>query len=186
MMRRDVGALMDSHQFIVGMTKALAWPLSAVTLALVFQSEVRRLLARLEHVKAPGVEADFGVKLDKVEEQLPPSVDLASPQSTVAIASVDASLPPDYMIIQAWNEIEGRLLHLSKGRGLGDRRGQFKNALLIANGLKLPDDTLQSIKALHALRNDAVHAAPEGKPTTTDALRFVGLAAKVLTSLPAT
>jgi hypothetical protein len=174
---------MEPASFVVGMTKALAWPLTAVGIAITFRAQFEKLLDRLVHLRAPGVEADFGEKLDEVEENLPPETKAQSKAAADAASQVDTNLPPDYLIIDSWRKLEDRLTTLSAKRGLGDRRGTFRDPLLIARRLEIPDEALKSIQALRSIRNDAVHSTAS-KPTMTDALRYASLAADVLSSLP--
>ena len=183
--RRAVNQIMEPTTFVVEMTKALAWPLTAAAIAITFRTQLEKLLERLAHLKALGVEADFGDKLDEVEENLPAETKGQSKAAAAADAAslVDTNLPPDYLIIDSWRKLENRLTALSASRGLGDRRGTFRDPLLIAKRLEIPNEALKSIQALRSIRNDAVHSTAT-KPTMTDAIRYASLAAEILGSLP--
>jgi len=67
---------MDTRTFVVEMTRALAWPLAAVAVVLVFRRSVVRLLPHLTRFKYDKFEVQFAKELAAVERQaeaaLPP------------------------------------------------------------------------------------------------------------------
>ena len=168
--------------FTVEMTKALAWPVGAVALASVFKSQIEALMGRLEHLKASGVQVDFGAKIAEVAESLPADIDQHKVVAKTAQARINTNAKPEDVIFEAWRQLETKLRKVSDDRRLGDGRGRFKDALTIAARLPLAPGMLGTIKRLHSIRNDAVHATSR-QPTFREALEYVGLVAEVMQSL---
>ncbi len=182
---------MDGFTFIVDLVRFLAWPVGVVILAGMFSPQIRDLLARLTHVKASGVEFDFSEKLDAAERTMSlkphaqpgivPHNQAVPPSAAQTSPTVTASLPPDYIIQQAWQQVDGRLRSLAAARGIALPGGADNDKL--AGALDLQDDTRAVIEQLRSMRNAAIHLT-QVTPTRTDALRYTDLVDALLTSLP--
>jgi hypothetical protein len=175
---------MDYETFIVEMTKALAWPASAIALAVIFRLQVTKLLERLEHLKAPGVEADFQKKVAEVARSLPPEAQQQVGAAMEARSQVNPKAPPEEIIFDAWRQLEDRLQAIAVAKEMGDGRGRFREPLTIASKLTLPPGTFGTIKQLHTIRNEVVHAKSVAPLTLDTALEYVGLVAEVTQTLP--
>lgn len=60
---------MDWLDFAAAMTGSLAWPLAALGIALLFRSQIRTLLGRLNEVALGDAKATFAKDLDRAEKQ---------------------------------------------------------------------------------------------------------------------
>jgi hypothetical protein len=180
---------MDTYAFIAEMTKALAWPLGAVIVVVIFRTQLGGLPDRMKHLKAPGIELDFTDKLDKVAGSLPvetgdaSNVLPASQEKPSDIASMmQSGVPPAYIINSAWNLLERRLrklygIHASED----ERRKPPRDILKIAAELQIPLESIESIKTLQSIRDEAAHTSNSLKPN--DALRYVDLVSKVIAAV---
>jgi hypothetical protein len=80
---------MDKFTFAVQLTSALAWPLVACVLGLVFRSSIQHILTTVKKVKG------LGVEFEREVTSLEPSVaELAASQVTTPTAVPDAQLQP--------------------------------------------------------------------------------------------
>lgn len=71
---------MELAKLVLGYVKALAWPITALAIALIFRREIRAIIARIRKAALPG-----GVSID-FEEQILETKEIAT--------RVEASLPP--------------------------------------------------------------------------------------------
>lgn len=95
---------MDWLTFTAEMFKAAAWPAAAVTIALMFQPQLRALLNRLNKGRFGPAEFEFeqAVQVLAAQSATPPAPRPAWPASSVARAAV----PAREAIAAAWHELE--------------------------------------------------------------------------------
>src|SRR5688500_16734111 len=98
---------MDILSFIVEIFKAAAWPLAAVTTAMLFRAELKSLLNRIRRGKVGYAEIEFehGVRTLEANIKLVPP-DISQAQAPAASTLALATTAPRAAIIQAWLEIE--------------------------------------------------------------------------------
>lgn len=100
---------MDWQAFAVEMTKALAWPITALITLFV----VRRLLPELTSLRYDKLEVQFGREMAavqrRVESQLPPLTE-RSTHERIREQLLDLAMDsPEAAIVEAWRYIEGEL-----------------------------------------------------------------------------
>ncbi|RYG88954.1 MAG: hypothetical protein EON58_19630, partial [Alphaproteobacteria bacterium] len=93
--------------FFASMTGSLAWPIAALGIALLFRSQIRTLLSRLNEIALGDAKATFAKDLDRAEKQaaaLPATEDVeevdaheevGSGQAEEQADQVDSSVPSD-------------------------------------------------------------------------------------------
>lgn len=59
---------MNAFQFVSSMTASLAWPIAAVLIATIFQSQIKGLLYRIKELAWGDKKVSFADKLDKIEQ----------------------------------------------------------------------------------------------------------------------
>ena len=72
---------MDWLQFLASIIGSLAWPLALVVIVLILRRQLVDILRRLKRLKYGEAEAEFGEKLEEVEEDI---AELPTPTSGLA------------------------------------------------------------------------------------------------------
>lgn len=174
-------------EFVLGLAKALAWPLTIYFVALIFRRELRQIMRRLNRVKYGDWEAYFERELERAEESASGLVildnhDLAAtkPADYHRIMSL-VEISPDAAIMEAWKEIELSLAKAVQAAGI-DIKHKFSGvpevSELVRRGL-LPKDMLLLYSNLKHLRNRAAHA-PSFELDRSAAVRYIELASKLV------
>ena len=98
----------------LGLADALAWPILAFTLALMFRESIRKLIPRIKGIRYKDWEVDLSVKLEKSKVQVgtkwPSRKPLSIDESILSIAAIS----PKTAIRESWNMIEDALLDLAE------------------------------------------------------------------------
>lgn len=177
---------MDTMTFIAAMTKALAWPVAAVILGLIFRRPLGGLLTgvKLRRIKKGDFLADFEAGVQEIRAELPAEAQGSPLLSTTQISEESERLidvAPVAAILQAWNEIEGRVEAAAVQAGLAHR--VFPDALraLVEKGM-IQHAVRDSIVGLRNMRNLAVHG-PSERLTPRQAREFVTMAEAVMWSM---
>ncbi|ANJ66226.1 hypothetical protein A9404_01515 [Halothiobacillus diazotrophicus] len=151
---------MDALPFIVELTKAAAWPLATITLAVMFRGELRRLLSRIKKGKVGSAEFEFENEVEKLAEQIvtkaPGGEAILLEPATVQSATAN----PRETLLSAWIEIEVALKSLAKKHGLLTTQTRYNSMALIralARAELLPRAYVPGFMALRRLRNTAAH-----------------------------
>jgi len=159
---------MDWLSFIASVVRSLAWPLTALSIILVFRRQLIRLLHHRIRVKYKNLELEFGRQIAKARveiEALAASPRLAKtmsqpPQRQVYFETL-AEVSPRAALLEAWLPFEitasrlGEQLHIvTPGHSV-----QLPRLIesLAHEGL-LTHDEVRGVARLRALRNEAVHA----------------------------
>ncbi|WP_168281504.1 DUF4145 domain-containing protein [Rhizobium leguminosarum] len=159
---------------------AVAWPIAAVIVVLIFREQLVTLVARVRQLSGPGgINATFDDELEKTRE-----IAENSPVSTsdvgTATDEVAASLAqafPEAAILQAYHAIEKRF------RDISPEKNASNSALLSAltDFQIISRDTKELFDQIRRTRNAAVHSA---RPITTgEALEFQSLVKVFLDAL---
>ena len=192
---------MDTLTFLVGMTKALAWPALVAWVVWLLQTPLREVVSRLGRrkmlMKAGGAEFSMSEELDKVEQVaqvMPPEVkeptlalDQAPPEpmqskaaAMIAEAARGASLmeaPPAYIVNQAWTQMLAAL-KAAVQKKVPEAPSEKQDArriieLALKTGIINNEEYIQ-LNELRRIRNVAVHEG-DAAVTMTDALRFTNV-----------
>ena len=158
---------MDTLALIAEIVKAVAWPLAAVVLALLFRKPVINLISglKLRAIKSKGVEVEFSEGIDELKKNVPavPPTATATHEVTAKL-DVSVAASPIEAILRAWNDVEG-LLVASVAQGLVPSGFVMPDVLqsLVEKGI-IRQSTCDSVIGLYHLRNLAAHAPDERIP----------------------
>lgn len=172
---------MDWLQFLASIVGSLAWPLAAVLCVLLLRQELLRVLQRLKRVKYGDAEAEFGEKLEEVEEEI---AELPTPASLPAKAQLKLKelerFSYNSAVFVSWLEVESAILNLARSAKLLQPNMSASRAaeLLLKNNL-IDHATYHAIRDLQVLRNIAVHPNDARAVSAEEAERFKRLADKV-------
>ena len=163
----------DYLTFILGMTKALSWPISALIIFALTRKHILALLTNLKKLKHGDLEVNFQEELDEVKSQESATgADVSAIPSDPKILQL-AEQFPKLAIIEAWQRIERLVTILS----------DVPNKLMppprwpswaVENKLISTEQSYQYLQ-LKNLRNIAVHSH-EHQLTSGDAYEYVELA----------
>ena len=175
----------DWLEWSASILSALAWPLAALVIALIFRRHLLALFTRLDELSWGDKSARFARKLDSLESQAPPLA--LDPEAGPELAlSGDHSrflrlldLSPNAAVLDSWSGIEHALQGLALGAQLATADALQAAHLLEQRGV-LPARTVGMIGEMRALRNAAAH---NQAISVSDALRFRNLAKGVLNEI---
>jgi len=170
--------------FIAEMTKALAWPVAAVVVGLIFRRTISNLLegVRLRRIGKGEWSADFATAAKEVRAELPSPARQETRLGEIdaeTIRLADAS--PAAAISEVWGELEQRV------RGAAVKAGIQQQLLPeLLRGLTekqiIRPSTAEGVLGLRNMRNLAVHA-PAEHVTTAQANEFIILAGALMWAL---
>ena len=173
---------MDILTFIVEIFKAAAWPLAAITIAVLFRTELQSLLNRIKHGKVGYAEIEFEHGVRTLETSVKSAPDIGQAQAPTALAVALATTDPRTAIIQAWLEVEDAITNLafSRSQSSDEVPSHTLGAIQqLARLGALSSEQISLIYELRSLRNQAVHDL-EFNPSTESVLGFAKLAREVL------
>ncbi|MCW1381552.1 hypothetical protein OLX02_01825 [Novosphingobium sp. KCTC 2891] len=161
-----------AHWFdrLVTLTGALAWPLVALVVALLFRAQLVALTARLDELRWGDKSARFARRLDRLEASAPFPPPPPPDEPEIALSGDHArflqllEISPGAAVLDAWARVEEGLARLARR----------------ADGGELDRRIRAMVVELGALRADAARNRPI---TVPDALRFRNLAKRVLNEI---
>lgn len=163
---------------------ALAWPLAALMIALLFRRPLLALLARLDELSWGDKSARFAQRLDRLESEAGPApVEPDGPEIALSgdhgrfIKLLDLS--PNAAVLDAWSRVEEALQGLALTHALANNDAAQAGCALQRCGV-LPARTVGMIGEMRRLRNAAAH---NQDISVSDALRFRNLAKGVLNEI---
>lgn len=110
---------MDTLTFIAEMVKAAAWPMTVVTLALIFRAQLGALLTRLSKGKLGAAEFEFEQQLKLLAAGIPAGAgSMAAAAAGVVMPAAGASRQA---ILAAWRNLEHRAQGGRQSLGAQDR-----------------------------------------------------------------
>jgi len=184
MISLTIGPAEDWLSWSVSLIGALAWPLAALVIALVFRRPLLTLLARLDELSWGDKAARFAGRLDRLESEAPPA--LAEPDGPEIALSGDhgrfiklLDLSPNAAVLDSWSRVEEALQSLALAHALASTDAAKASRALQQRGV-LPARTVGMIGEMRALRNAAAH---NQDISVSDALRFRNLAKGVLNEI---
>lgn len=184
MISLTIGPANDWLSWSVSLIGALAWPLAALVIALVFRRPLLALLARLDELSWGDKAARFARKLDRLESEAPPSP--AEPDGPEIALSGDhgrflklLNLSPNAAVLDSWSRVEEALQSLALTHALASTDAANASQALQQRGI-LPARTVGMIGEMRALRHAAAH---NQDISVSDALRFRNLAKGVLNEI---
>lgn len=166
---------MDTLLFIAELSKALAWPLAAFGIALLFRKQLVELLRTVKRGKVGPAEFEFEREIKAVESA---AMQLPSANSQPHAAS-EATANPRGAILDAWIRLEDQAIGFALKNELvrpTARRNPHGAIKSILGSGRLSDLSRQVLEKLYELRNLAAHD-PDFKPDADSVLAYVRLAA---------
>ncbi|MGA2532109.1 MAG: DUF4145 domain-containing protein [Candidatus Aminicenantales bacterium] len=176
--------------FILGLVKALAWPVTVLSLVLLFRHQLRKVFASLSQLKYGDWEARFEKDLSKAEEgarQI--SVSTGKKPDITKLNKYErllllAEISPRAAIMEAWMEIELSTLRAAQKAKIdveGRIAGTRHIRQLVQSGL-LPGTMVELYSSLRWLRNQAAHAE-DFAITEDEAERYLSVASTIIAKL---
>jgi hypothetical protein len=175
-------------EILVPLVQALAWPLTSLTVVLIFQGELRAAVGRLSRFKYKDLEASFDKGLKAAEETANKSAIPKSGErkalSRTGYPAPDAEqlhrvsgISPRAAILEAWIAVEQAAFEVAQGRGIQTQAGVMDRRLIqLLEADRLIDRQTASLHSeLQRLRNTAAHA-PEFALRPSEAERYIELA----------
>jgi hypothetical protein len=177
-------------EFVLGLIKALAWPLTVFLIALIFRRELRGIVRRLNRLKYGDWEAHFERELERAERnasqiQIPYNRTLEATKPTDYERMIRLTeISPSAAILEAWKEIELALSQVIQAKRIEVKHkiiGTPEVYELVHQGL-LPKDMLLVYSDLKQLRNRVAHHVAE-EIDHMAAKRYYELASKLIIKL---
>jgi hypothetical protein len=175
---------MDWLGWTASVLGSLAWPLSALVIALIFRRPLLALLARLDELSWGDKSARFARQLDRLESEaapLPPEPDgpeiVLSGDHARFLKLLDLS--PGAAVLDSWSRVEEALQSLAITHAVARPDASDAGRALQKRGV-LPARTVGMIGEMRRLRNAAAH---DQDISVADALRFRNLAKGVLNEI---
>jgi hypothetical protein len=178
----------------VEIIKALAWPVTAFVLALIFKGELSGLLSRLSSVKVKNfLEAKFRKELREAEPQVEGIRKAAGAERSRESALEEevrgellrtAEVSPRVAILEAWRFLEIAALVAAKEAGveINPLRPVYSFVQELVHERIFSDDALLLFDKFRGLRNDALYA-PEFVLEQSEAEKYVDLALRLARGL---
>jgi hypothetical protein len=173
-------------QLIAALAQALAWPVGAVMVAVIFREALRKILNReLRRLKAGPVELEWSEKIDEAQEQIKQEVagDQAAIQTMPLRLRELAKLSPDDAVVASFREIESTLRGIVDGTDLGSKRPIIELVKNAVDSGVISQTTSEAIHQLRRLRNLAAHDHTD--ISYTEALEYIAIADAVMYALDA-
>jgi uncharacterized protein YutE (UPF0331/DUF86 family) len=175
---------MDWLQFLSSILASLAWPAAVVICVLLLRRELIQVMRRLRRIKYGDAEAEFGERLEEVEEdiaQLPVPV---SPEPEVVERQLEYKgldrFSNSSQVFVSWLAVESAILNLARTAGLlQPNMPSYTAAELLLRNQLIDRSTFRAIQELRELRNIAVHPTDARAVTKEEANRFKKLADRV-------
>jgi len=161
---------MDSLTFATEITKATAWPLAAIVIAIVFRGQIRELLSRLKKGKMGPAEFEFE---EVVKELRNEARDLMLPQVMDAVGTptvFQTSPTPQVAILNAWLDVEDAIADLARKANIS-HAGPSAMPLSTLRALQkaglIEPEEAAIVRDLQRLRNRAAHERDFAPPDDT-------------------
>lgn len=174
---------MDILTFIVEMTKALAWPISAVFAFYILREPLIKLVPYIEELKYKDFALKFGKGVSEIKENIKaeitqyPEVPKLLEEENALLRVAEVS--PRAAVLESWVKLQDTLLDISLELGQIDSKENFKSHSRIGHALLeakiLNENDFKAFHQLRDLRNRAAHV-PDFALNTHDSKEYVKLA----------
>ena len=175
---------MDVLTFIVEIVKAIAWPVAAIFIALLFREQIVALLKRLKNGKIGPAEFEFEEDIRALKDEV--MAETAAPHFLLRKRSIRrAASDPRSAILNAWLNVESEAMMVATKKGLiteleARNPGSVVRAILRAD--ILPQRYALLLNELRYLRNQAAHEL-DFNPAADAVLSYVELANSLVGAL---
>lgn len=159
---------MDLLQFIVGMASSIAWPAVALTVVLIFKSELARIVERLARLKYKDLELDFekvkqqAEQLQLEQEPQPPLIAPSPVFTSLEDQIMDAvERAPSAAVLLAWSALETAIAaavsRLAISPDPPSYRSPMHNIEMLATYGRLSKTHEKLLHEMRMLRNKVAH-----------------------------
>lgn len=171
-------------EILIKLIEVIIWPITTVSLGLLFRSELRQILQRFNKLKYKGIEADFDKELKPIENRAEILIEKTKEikilpanreqyyNSNNRLLEI-AEVSPRAAISESWRELEIVTVKLLTTLGYDSSNVQmskiFRNILIDNN---YPQSIYDDYRKLRELRNKAVHAN-DFEISQSDAERYI-------------
>jgi hypothetical protein len=169
---------MDTLTFVAELFKAVAWPATAIVIAVLFRTELRALLSRLKKGKVGSAEFEFQEQVAELAKDIAEVSTANQPISLSAETVRIATTNPRGVMVSAWFEVEAALKALAQKHNILDAQNQRNPSALVRAMAKagiLPSAQAPGFTALYRLRNQAAHEE-EFNPSEEAVLGYLQIA----------
>jgi hypothetical protein len=148
---------MDALTFIAEIVKALAWPLAALAVAVLFRTELRALMGRVRKGKVGPAEFEFEQVVASLRERIGPAERTTPAVGTVTIDQ--ATSDPRSVILNSWLQVQALVETIVARHATADERKDPRSVSLRVLHRLLRDkpEYIDMYNDLRALRSQAVH-----------------------------
>ena len=169
---------MDLLSFTVEMTKALAWPLSAFGISMVFRKQIVVLLSRLKKGKLGPAEVEFDQEVLELKNEAPPAQKDEGTEPLKLPGALRVIAEPRAVILESWLGVETALELLGKKTGLykgtpPEGLVHLAQTLMMSN--QISEEDMRLYRSLRNLRNRAAHES-EFAPSVESVLEYARVA----------
>ena len=164
---------MDWLSFIVGVLKAISWPVAVIIIVVVFKAQISELILRVRKRKFGSAELEFSQDVTELAAQVP---EAAKAPAQFARSATQSPANERDVILNAWLSIEESAHKLAWGSNLVGRPAPIRTIRFIEKNKLLSADDIALYNDLRALRNQAAHTF-EFSPPSTSVEQYVKLAA---------
>jgi hypothetical protein len=183
-------SLVFDHQVLeasIKLISAIAWPLVAIVVILLFRKEIATLIGRLKGAQWGSAGLVFADQVKEAEEEAnipPPQIE---PEEISRAALEKASSDPRGTILTAWVEVEAALNQLIKTKQLASdytriSKRPLTSFRLVQKAELLDTNYIGLFHDLRVLRNEAAHSADFAPPSDA-VIRYVRLAKELAAEL---
>jgi len=174
----------STEEFIASLVHSLAWPVAAVSLALLFRRQLSRLLGRpMNRLRAGPLEFEFDRLLATVEADVEPTKRVVPGESVAVELAGIAEQAPLAAIIESFGRVETALRDLLAAAGLDVSQLSVPALVREAQARDLiSPETASAIEGITVLRNLAAHGRA-GAVRHDRAVEYLALVDAVLYTL---
>lgn len=161
---------MDSLTFVTEFTKATAWPLAAVVIAVVFKGQIRELLSRLKKGKMGPAEFEFEEGIKKLRDEAR-ELDLPQVLDDIGAPILFQTSPnAQTAILNAWLDIEDAIADLARRVNVshaGPSLAPLSTLRALEKAELIRPEQAAIVRDLRRLRNRATHERDFAPPKDT-------------------
>jgi hypothetical protein len=174
---------MDWLEFMSSVMSALAWPLVVLIVALVFRKPLADVLRQLRHLKAPGVEAQFGESLADVEIAAESLLEAAGIPNEHIDRGNEAGIPsdPSGTILRSWQALTRHIADFAFAAGVPKSLNTMDQVAELGNTSRIDPEVTDTVFELRQLRNSVAHG--KHRPTDGEAQAYAETVQELITYL---
>jgi hypothetical protein len=171
---------LDWLTFLSKAIGSLSWPIVVLVLIFILRPHFGGLLRRLEELDLPGgTKAKFGSELDKAKETAETEAVISPDDEKVLRLAAEF---PEAAILEAYRDVEQLLRVQAETLKLPAARPRLVMEHLRRESV-IDAATMELFQRVTAMRNTAVHAAGDQRPTPGEAMEFRAVCASLLLQL---